>query len=226
MPTSDLNNALLGYILTGYSGFTTAAGHIGHKYKIDHDISLLMPELWARLGPEERDPEFLKSLGYLEKVDDFKYKGKLIPASRLGWRITPLFAATYLGRTVRYAFRGISDDMLRPELQSLEEFVDGIENIATAMEEVRKALFRGRVVRGCNTPLKAVLSVMEYGNYEGKSIQDRKSADSSTANMCSLRTGTGRGSSTTAEHEIAYIESSISYLRRFLAERAEPKSLT
>jgi hypothetical protein len=28
------------------------------------------------------------------------------------------------------------------------------------------------------------------------------------------------------EHEIAYIESSISYLRKFLAERAEPKSLT
>jgi len=31
VPTSDLNNALLGFILTGYSGFTTAAGHIGHK---------------------------------------------------------------------------------------------------------------------------------------------------------------------------------------------------
>ncbi|HPW47559.1 MAG TPA: hypothetical protein PLJ56_07005, partial [Rectinema sp.] len=69
VPTTDLNNALLGFILTGYAGFTTAAGHIGHKYKIDHDISLMMPELWSRLSPEERDPEFLKKNGYLEKVE-------------------------------------------------------------------------------------------------------------------------------------------------------------
>ncbi len=60
VPTTDLNNALLGFILTGYAGFTTAAGYIGHKYKVDHDISLMMPELWSRLSPEERDPEFTR----------------------------------------------------------------------------------------------------------------------------------------------------------------------
>jgi hypothetical protein len=226
VPTSDLNNALLGYILTGYSGFTTAAGHIGHKYKIDHDISLLMPELWARLGPEERDPEFLKSHGYLEKVDDFKYKGKLIPASRLGWRITPLFAATYLGRLFDTPSVVFPDDMLRPELQSLVEFVDGVENIAAAMEKSAKAYFEDGSYEAAIPPLKAVLSVMAYGNYEGKSIQDPEvrrlfdreyvlASDWYRARLEHYR-----------EQEIAYIESSISYLRRFLAERAEPKSLT
>ncbi|MBN2874702.1 MAG: hypothetical protein JXM71_06365, partial [Spirochaetales bacterium] len=96
-PTTDLNNALLGFILGGYDGFSTAAGYIGHKYKVDHDVSLLVPELWARLTPEERNPEFLKRNGYLERVEDFDYNGHHIPAGRLGWRITPLFASHFLG---------------------------------------------------------------------------------------------------------------------------------
>jgi len=54
--TTDLNNALLSFILSGYPGFSSAAGYIGRKYKVDHDISLLVPELWSRLTPEERDP--------------------------------------------------------------------------------------------------------------------------------------------------------------------------
>ncbi|MBB6482144.1 hypothetical protein, partial [Spirochaeta isovalerica] len=35
--TTDLNNALLSFILTGYNGFTSAAGYIGTDYKVDHD---------------------------------------------------------------------------------------------------------------------------------------------------------------------------------------------
>jgi hypothetical protein len=130
------------------------------------------------------------------------------------------------GETVRYAFRGISGRHAEAELQSLEEFVDGIENIATSDGESPPSLFRGRVVRAAIPPLKAVLSVMAYGNYGGKSIQDPEvrrlfdreyvlASDWYRARLEHYR-----------EHEIAYIESSISYLRRFLAERAEPKSLT
>ncbi|HOE75824.1 MAG TPA: hypothetical protein PK905_07655 [Rectinema sp.] len=226
VPTTDLNNALLGFILTGYAGFTTAAGHIGHKYKIDHDISLMMPELWSRLSPEERDPEFLKKNGYLEKVEDFTYEGRLIPASRLGWRITPLFAATYLGRLFDTPSVVFPDDMLRPELQSLEEFVEGIENIAFAMEKSAKAYFEDGSYETAIPPLKAVLSTMVYGNYEGKSIEhpevrrlfDREyvlESDWYRTRLDSYR-----------EQEIAHVQSSISYLKKFLADRAEPKSLT
>ncbi len=45
----DLNNTLVSMALTGLAGFSTAAGHIGPKYRVDHDISLLVPEIWARL---------------------------------------------------------------------------------------------------------------------------------------------------------------------------------
>lgn len=170
--TTDLNNALLSFILTGYAGYTTAAGYIGPKYKVEHDISLLVPELWSRLTPEERDPEFLKAEGYLEQVKDFEYEGRLIPASRLGWRITPLFAATYLGRIFDTPAAVFTEEMLRPEQQSMADFVDGMENIAQAMEKAAKAYIDDGSIDAAIPPLKAILSVMATGSYEGKSIHD------------------------------------------------------
>lgn len=50
--TADLNNMLVSMILTQYGGFSSAAGWIGPKYKVDHDISLLIPELWTRMTSE------------------------------------------------------------------------------------------------------------------------------------------------------------------------------
>ena len=59
LPVHDLNAALVSYLLTGYHGFTTAAGHIGRKFRVDHDISLLVPEVWSRMSASERDPQYL-----------------------------------------------------------------------------------------------------------------------------------------------------------------------
>ena len=50
-PILDLNAALVSYILTGLGGFSTAAGYVGPKMQVDHDISLLIPEIWCRLTP-------------------------------------------------------------------------------------------------------------------------------------------------------------------------------
>lgn len=226
VPTTDLNNALLAFILTGYAGFTTAAGYIGARYKVDHDISLLVPELWSRLSPEERDPDFLKSHGYLEKIEDFEYEGRRIPASRLGWRITPLFAATYLGRIFDTPSAVFPEDMLRPELQSLPDYVDGIENIAGAMEKSARAYLEDGSIKAAIPPLQAVLSVMATGSYEGRSIHDpevRKLFDrdqvlGSDWYLARLKAWQGQ--------EISFMERSVAYLRNFLAGRAEPRSLS
>src|SRR6476661_7216942 len=43
--TADLNNALVSMLLTGYGGFSSAAGFNGPRYRVDHDISLLIPEI-------------------------------------------------------------------------------------------------------------------------------------------------------------------------------------
>ena len=55
-PVVDLNNALVSFILTGYAGFTTSAGYVGPNFRVDHDISLLVPEIWCRMRVHERDP--------------------------------------------------------------------------------------------------------------------------------------------------------------------------
>lgn len=222
--TTDLNNALLSFILTGYAGFTTAAGYIGSNYKVDHDISLLMPELWARLGPEERDPRFLKEHGYLEKVEDFTYEGRLVPASRLGWRITPLFATTYLGRLFDTPSAVFPEDMLRPELQSLPEFVDGVENIAAAMQKSAMAYFDDGSIEAAIPPLKAVLSVMAYGSYEGKSIHDPEVRALFERDTVLGAAWYKARLEAYKEQEISYIERSMDYIRTYLAERAEPQS--
>ena len=225
VPTTDLNNALLSFILTGYSGFSSAAGYIGRKYKVDHDVSLLVPELWSRLAPEERNPEFMKSRGYLEKVEDFEYEGKTIPASRLGWRITPLFAATFLGRIFDNPTSVFPDDILRPELQSLPEFVDGVLNIAEAQAKVAKDYLGDGSVEAAIPPLAAILHIMAEGSWEGKGAEDPAvrrlfdrdyvlGSDWYKDRLERYRT-----------REASYLDSSARYLEKFLAERAEPGNL-
>ena len=97
-PAADLNNALVDFILTGYAGYSTAAGHIGPDVRVDHDISLLIPEVWTRLTPDERDIKKMIANDYLEKVADFEHGGKNVLASRLGYRITAKFIHDYFGR--------------------------------------------------------------------------------------------------------------------------------
>ena len=74
-PIFDLNDALVSYLLTGYQGFITAAGYVGPHARIDHDVSLLVPEILARMTPQERDAKFLIENNYLEKCKDLEHNG-------------------------------------------------------------------------------------------------------------------------------------------------------
>jgi hypothetical protein len=167
-PTADLNAALISYILTGYAGFTTAAGYVGPKYRVDHDVSLLIPELWSRLSEEEREPAFLISHGCLERVDDFEHQGELILASRLGWRITAEFMRLFGGRVFDSPSRVFNDEMLRPELQDMDSFVDGVKNITEAQQWVAQSYLDDGSVEAAIPPLKALLYIMATGSWEGK----------------------------------------------------------
>jgi hypothetical protein len=171
-PVTDLNNALVSFILTGYAGYTSAAGYVGPHYRVDHDVSLLIPELWSRLKPEEMDPEFLKDHGYLEKLEDFEHNGRKILASRLGYRITAKFARVFLGRVFENPNAVFNEEMLKPELQDKEIFVDGINNITEAQKWVAESYFKDGSIEGAVPPLKAILHIMAYGDYNGKSIED------------------------------------------------------
>lgn len=174
LPIYDLNNALVSYILTGYNVFTSSTGYIGPKFKVEHDISLFIPEIWSRLTPEERDPKFLISEGHFEKVNDFEHNGKLVKASVLGYRMTSKFVRNFFGRVFENPEVVFSEEMLKPELQDMDVFVDGVNNIVESMQRVALNYFEDGSINYAVTPLKALLHIMAYGNYEGKTLDDEE----------------------------------------------------
>ncbi len=166
-PVIDVNNALVACILNEHAGFTTAAGYMGPNYRCDHDISMLVPEVWCRMSHEERDPSFLIANGYLEPVEDFQHEGRTVLASRLGYRITHLFADRFLGRIFETPDAVLTEEILRPEKQDLAMYVSGIHAIAETQARVAQQYFEDGSVEAACPPIKALLHVMAHGHYQG-----------------------------------------------------------
>lgn len=166
-PAADLNAAFVGYALTGLGGFSTAAGHIGPGVEVGHDISLLVPEIWCRLAPEERDPRFLLEHGLLDRLEDYDYNGRRVPASRLGYRINAEFVRRFLGRLFDNPAMVLDETVLRPESQDPEAFATGIQYIAEAHETVACQYFEDGSAEAVCPPLQALLAIMAFGEYEG-----------------------------------------------------------
>jgi hypothetical protein len=171
-PAADLNAALVDFILTGLAGFSSAAGHIGPNVRVDHDISLLVPEIWCRLTAEERSPAFLIKGKYLEKLADFEFEGRMIPASRLGYRITYRFVRQFFGRVFDNPGKVFDKSMLQPETQDQASFADGILSIAEAHERVARQYFEDGTIEELCPPLKVLLTIMAHGTWEGKTVDD------------------------------------------------------
>ncbi len=167
LPTADLNATVVSMILTGLGGFSTPAGHIGPRFEVGHDISMLIPEVICRMSPNERKPSNLIAAGMLEPLKDFEHGGQLIPASRLGFRMTDKFVRAYLARVFDNPFKVFPDEILKPELQDLHSFADGILYIAEAQHRIASQYFDDGSYEAACPPLKAVLSVLVHGHYQG-----------------------------------------------------------
>jgi len=169
-PVIDVNAALISLILTGHDVFLSAAGYVGPKTRVEHDVSLLVPEVFSRMTVAERDARALIADGCLEKCADFTYDGKPVLASRLGYRITTRFVRVYFGRVFNHPHVVFTDEMLKPELQGMDVFVDGMDNICATHKRVAESYFAdGGVAMAC-PPLKALLHIMAYGQFEGKDL--------------------------------------------------------
>jgi hypothetical protein len=173
-PILDLNDALVSYLLTGYDAFITAAGYVGPHVRVDHDISLLVPEILSRMTVAERDPKFLFQNNYLEKCRDFEHGGKRVLASRLGYRITARFVRTFFGRMFNHPDRVLTDAMLKPEMQDMEIFADGMDNIVTTQRSVAGHYFNDGSVEMACPPLKALLHIMAHDQFEGRDLSHAK----------------------------------------------------
>jgi hypothetical protein len=171
-PVVDLNNALISAILTGYAGFTSVAGYVGPEIRVDHDISMLVPELWCRMSVREREPGYLIAHGYLEKVPDFELEGRRVLASRLGYRITARFVEHFFGRMFETPNAVLTEAMLRPERQSLAAFAAGVDAIVETQTRVAKSYFEDHSIDAACPPLRALLEVMVHGHWQGRGVND------------------------------------------------------
>lgn len=159
----DLNAALLSFVLTGYDGWLSAAGYVGPNVRVDHDISLLAPEVFARMTPAERDVKNLIAEGALERITDFEFEGREVFASRLGYRITQEFAAKYFGRVFMHPHVVLSPEMLRPELQDEAVFAESVDVIVTTHQRVAQSYFDDGTIDLACPPLRALLEIMATG---------------------------------------------------------------
>jgi hypothetical protein len=171
-PIYDLNNALVAHLLTGAHAFVTAAGYVGPHLRVDHDVSLLVPELWCRMTVEERDPAFLIANGYLEKCEDLVVEGRVLRTSRLGYRITRRFVRQFFGRIFNHPQFVLTDEMLRPEKQDMAICIEGMDNIIATHQRTAQHYFNDGSIEMAAPPLRAVLHIMRDDHFEGKSLED------------------------------------------------------
>ncbi|HVS53508.1 MAG TPA: hypothetical protein VHD62_14230 [Opitutaceae bacterium] len=173
-PIHDLNAALVSFVLTHLAVFSSAAGWLGPRLRIDHDVSLLVPEIWARMTPEERSPEFLIENGYLERCTDWQHDGRPVLASRLGFRITARFVQTFCGRVLGNPSTLFDEEHLRPELQDRACFAEGMDNIVRAMRAAAECYFADGSIEHAVPPLRALLHLMRDGTWNGGDANDPK----------------------------------------------------
>ena len=160
----DLNASMLSYALTGYDGWVSAAGYVGPHVQVDHDFSLLVPELFSRMTPDERDARNLIAEGALEKLTDFEHDGRRVAASRLGYRMTDRLATKYFGRIFLHPDVVFTPEMLRPELQDVGIFAESIATIVTTHERVARSYFQDGTIALAVPPLRALLEIMAEGS--------------------------------------------------------------
>ena len=216
LPVVDLNNALVSYLVTGYECFTSSAGCIGPKFRCDHDISLLIPELWSRMTHSERKAAYMIENGYLEACEDFDYEGKVVEASRLGYRITSEFVQEYGGRVFSNPRSVFTDFILKPETQDMDVFVDGINNIVETQRRVALNYFEDGSIDAACPPLKALLHVMAHGDYEGMGYRDPKFRSMFTLDALTLSDWYQERLDTKQKVDIELWERHQKYLEAFL----------
>jgi phosphoenolpyruvate carboxykinase (diphosphate) len=159
----DLNAALLAAALTGYDGWVSCAGYVGPQVRVDHDISMLVPEVFSRMWPQERSAASLIAEGALERLTDFEFNGAPVLASRLGYRMTQTFARKYFGRIFLHPHAVFTEGMLRPEEQDPEVFATSMATMVTTHQRVAQAYFDDGTVSLAIPPLKALLEIMATG---------------------------------------------------------------
>jgi hypothetical protein len=167
----DLNSALVSYAMMETSVFISSAGVIGPKKIVEHDVSLLVPEVWSRMREEERDADWLIKNGFLDKIEDIEVDGEVIKGSVLGYRINSKFVAAFFGRVFQNPHLVFDEDMLKPELQDLKSYAESVKTIVVTNKRVAEMYIADGGADMAVPPLKALLHIMAKGEYEGMTLE-------------------------------------------------------
>jgi hypothetical protein len=220
--TYDLNAAFLSYALSGYDGWVSAAGHVGPRVRVDHDISLLVPEIFARMTPEERSAQWLIAQGHLEPVPDLTVDGQLVPASRLGYRITESFGRTFLGRIFMHPTAIFTEAILRPETQDETVFAESVAIMAATHERVATAYAADGTISSAVPPVRALLEIMAQGtSAEGWTLQSPEFRELFTRESVLASDWYAARLDAAQAQEVAAADAGIAALEAFLGDAAD-----
>lgn len=115
---------------------------------------------------------YLIDKGYMEALDDFEHNGEAVLVSRLGYRITEQFVHEFMGKIFDNPSAVLTTDILKPETQNLDDFVDGINNIVETQQKVAQQYLNDGSINDACPPLQALLNIMATGSYQGKDVHD------------------------------------------------------
>ncbi|MDR3273864.1 MAG: hypothetical protein LBS87_00815 [Puniceicoccales bacterium] len=221
----DLNNALLSFILCDYHGFLSAAGYVGPKFYVEHDVTYILPEIWSRMRVHERNPQFLIEQGYLEPCQNFEHDGKTIPFGRVGYRITKKFVKIFAGRVLSFPDSLFTDEVLHPEKQDLSVFADSMANIVESHKHAAEIIMSSNDIEHAIPPLKALLNIMHTGEHEGMALNSPRFRDLfKRESVVNGEWYLDRLKNRQAHH-IDHLKNGIHYLRAFADLRGNGKEL-
>ncbi len=220
----DLNAAFLSFALSGYDGWLSSAGVIGPNVRVDHDISLLIPEVFSRMTPQERAASSLIQEGALERVPDFEVDGETIEASRLGYRMTEKFQSKYFGRIFLHPHVVFSEPMLRPELQDIDAYTESVRTIVTTHQRVAQAYLDDGSVELAVPPIKALLEIMATGSSDGMTLHDPRFREMFDRESVLASDWYAERLESQRTSDVAHAERSIAAMRRFIDEPSNARA--
>ncbi|QIK71878.1 hypothetical protein G7070_05815 [Propioniciclava coleopterorum] len=221
----DLNAAFLSFALTGYDGWLSSAGTIGPRMRIDHDFSLLVPEVFSRMTPKERDAATLIEQGYLERLTDFEHDGEQVLASRLGYRMNEAFATQFFGRIFLHPDVVFTSEMLKPETQDLDTFATSMATIVKTHQRVAQAYFDDGTISEAIPPLRGLLEIMATGTTaDGLTLDDAAFRDQFTRDAVLAADWYAARLDAKRDEDLAHQERSAHDLRHFLGQEANAEA--
>jgi hypothetical protein len=115
--------------------------------------------------------------------------------------------------------------MLKPELQSMEDFVDGINNITEVQQRVAKTYFEDRSIDSAIPPLKILLHIMANGTFEGKDISDPELRKQFDRALVIKSDWYQQRLKLKQQKDVNFLKSSIKYLKDFKENSANESLL-